>query len=288
MTLQQLRHFDAMARTGNMRRAAEAMFISEPSLSMSISKLEKELNIPLLERTGRTARLTEAGWTLEEHAKRILREADEAERHMRALSEQGASRIRLGYVTPLARRYVPEQMRAFLDRKGNESTVFEVESGATGDLVRMLQSGLYDMVLCSDPGEDPALVKRPLMEQPILLLSPNGHPREVQTLKELEDLPLIGYPRQGAMDTYLSALQGREKFTLRFVCRAPDEVAIAALVVRNLGCAVVAEVDGLEEFSLHRQLLPGDHTRTIFLVTLRDRTLTGAARRFERFLQGQN
>ena len=76
MTLQQLRHFDAMARTGNMRRAAEAMFISEPSLSMSISKLEKELNIPLLERTGRTARLTEAGWTLEEHAKRILREAD--------------------------------------------------------------------------------------------------------------------------------------------------------------------------------------------------------------------
>lgn len=284
MTLQQLRHFDAMARTGNMRRAAETMFMSEPSLSMSLSKLERELNVPLLEHIGRNVRLTEAGWILEEHAGRILREVEEAERHMRSLSEQEANHIRLGYVTPLAGQYVPEQMRAFLDQRGNEAVEFEAESGATGDLVRLLKNGVYDMILCSDPGEDPALVKRPLMDQPILLLSPRERPVVVKTLSELETLPLIGYPRKGAMDTYLSALQGREKISLRFVCRAPDEAAIAALVARNLGCAVVAKVDGLEEFDVHRQALPGGLTRTIYLVTLRGRVLSGAARRFEKFL----
>ncbi len=284
MTLQQLRNFDAMARTGNMRRAAEIMFVSEPSLSMSISKLERELNVLLLERKGRNACLTAAGWALEEHARRILREADEAERHMRSLSEREANHIRLGYVTPLALRYVPEKMREFLDRPGNEQTEFEAESGATSDLVRLLQNGIYDMILCSDPGEDPALIKRPLIHQPILLLSTKETPVEIDDLAQLESLSLIGYPRNGAMDTYLSVLQGQEEITLHFTCRAPDEAAIAALVSRKLGCAVVAEVDGLEEFDLHRQTLPGGHIRTIYLVALRDRHLTGAAKRFEKFL----
>ncbi len=285
MTLLQLRNFCALARTGNMRRAAETLYVTEPGLSMSISKLEHELGLPLLERRGRSLRLTSAGWALAEHAERILQDVDEAERHMHSLAQEASARIRLGYVSPLARKYVPEKMESFLNMAGNAGTAFEVESGATADLVRQLKSGVYDLILCSDPGNDPALEVFPLLEQPLLLLSTPEQPVEITSLSELESLSLIGYPRGGAMDTWLSAFQGREKLTLRFTCRAPDECAIAALVSRNFGCAVVAETDGLEEFDLHRQRLPGDFTRTIFLVRLKDRDLFGASDRFFRFLR---
>lgn len=287
MTLQQLRHFEALSRTGSMRRAAELTYISEPALSMSIAKLEEEFNLPLLERSGRNVRLNRAGWELAEHASRILREAEEAERHMISLAESRGRRVRIGYVTPLAQRYVPEKLRAFLDTPGNEKTEFESESGTTPELVRGLKNGIYDMILCSDPGDDPALSLHQILKQRLLLISPKDKPEEIHSLNDLEDLSLIGYPRNGAMDTFLSELQGREKFQLQFTSRAPDEMAIAALVMQRLGAAVIAEVDGLEAYDLHRQALPGHIAREIFLVRLKDLRLIGIPGKFFRFLEEQ-
>ena len=61
MTFQQIRYFDAIVRTGSMSHAADQLFISQPSLSVSISNLEKELGVPLFERRGRSVTLTAEG-----------------------------------------------------------------------------------------------------------------------------------------------------------------------------------------------------------------------------------
>jgi DNA-binding transcriptional LysR family regulator len=80
MTLRQLEVFVAVARARSFRRAAEALHATQPALSQHIRQLEAELGAPVFDRLGRTVSLTEAGRTLEEHARRVLLALDEARR----------------------------------------------------------------------------------------------------------------------------------------------------------------------------------------------------------------
>ena len=72
MTLNQLRYFKMTAETGNLRQAAEKLYISQPSLSISMLNLEKELGIALFTHQGRKMELTEAGKSFLRHAETIL------------------------------------------------------------------------------------------------------------------------------------------------------------------------------------------------------------------------
>ena len=77
MELHQLRYFAAVAELGNFTRAAERCFVSQPSLSQQIIKLEHELNARLFVRQGRTSKLTRAGERLLPRARMILNDVDE-------------------------------------------------------------------------------------------------------------------------------------------------------------------------------------------------------------------
>lgn len=287
MTLQQIRYFDAVVRTGSLVRAADRLFISQPSLSVAISNLEKELGVPLFERQGRSVRLTAEGKEFVPHAQQILRAVEEASVHMNALSQSAAHHLRLGYVSPLADWYIPALMRDFLQQPENKDTVLDFACGTTDELVRGLKNGVFDLLVCSHPGEDEALRKTVLLEQPLELISPSDAPCEIGALPQLQEMPLIGYPQGGAMDSYLSWFQKKESLQLNFICRAPNEEAIAALCENHFGCAVVAAVDGLKGCPVHRQLLPGGYTRKIYCVTLASRRYYGVASRFIRYMFGE-
>ncbi len=280
MTFQQIRYFDAIVRTGSMSHAADQLFISQPSLSVSISNLEKELGVPLFERRGRSVTLTAEGEAFVPHAQQILQSVEEARIHMNALSQSAGHSLRLGYVSPLADRYIPALMHDFLQQPENRGTVLNFACGTTTELVRQLKNGVFDLLVCSHPGEDEALRKTVLLRQPLELISAPDAPVEVKTLAQLQSLPLIGYPEGGAMDSFLAWFQNKEGLQLQFHCRAPNEEAIAALCENHVGCAVVAAVDGLDHTHVHRQRLPGGYARQIYCVTLASRRYYGVASRF--------
>lgn len=285
MTLQQIRYFDAIVKIGNMGRAAEQLYISQPSLSVAISNLEKELGVPLLNRQGRTLCLTGEGEAFSLHARQILQAVEETRIHMNSLSQKASHFLRLGYVSPCADLYVPALMHDFLQEPENRDTVLNFECGTTRELVRQLKNGVFDLLICSHPGEDTSLRKIPLLEQPLELISPPDAPVQIKELRELQAISLVGYPQGGAMDSYLGHFQQKEKLQLKFSCRAPNEEAIAALTMNHFGCAVVAAVDGLNNIPVHRQRLPGGYTRTIYCVTMADRRYYGVSERFIRYLR---
>ena len=280
MTFQQIRYFDAIVRTGSMSHAADQLFISQPSLSVAISNLEKELGVPLFERRGRSVTLTAEGEAFVPHAQQILQSVEEARIHMNALSQSAGHSLRLGYVSPLADRYIPALMHDFLQQPENRGTVLNFACGTTTELVRQLKNGVFDLLVCSHPGEDEALRKRVLLRQPLELISAPDAPVEVKTLAELQSLPLIGYPEGGAMDSFLAWFQNKEGLQLQFHCRAPNEEAIAARFENHFGWAVVAAGDGLDHTHVHRQRLPGGYARQIYCVTLASRRYYGVASRF--------
>ena len=106
MTFNQLYHFQTVAKYENYRKAAEELYISQPSLSRSIAALEEELQVPLFEKSGRGVHLTKGGHIFLEYVDRILEECRVAKSKMQEIAS-GGGKIDIGYVFPLASHYIP-------------------------------------------------------------------------------------------------------------------------------------------------------------------------------------
>ncbi|MCS7048613.1 MAG: LysR family transcriptional regulator [Verrucomicrobiae bacterium] len=114
MELRQLRHFVAVAETGNISRAAKKIFLTQPALSRQIKALEDELGQRLLERRAHSIRLTPAGEVLMREARELLRHADEALARVRAAGND--VRVRVGYAPSLASGLLSEALSAFTQK----------------------------------------------------------------------------------------------------------------------------------------------------------------------------
>lgn len=105
LELRHLRYLLAVAEHGNFTRAAEELHISQPTLSQQIKQLERTLGVQLLDRTGRTVRLTDAGAVYTDHARRALRDLAAAERAVHDVQDLSRGHLRLG-ITPTFTAYL--------------------------------------------------------------------------------------------------------------------------------------------------------------------------------------
>jgi DNA-binding transcriptional LysR family regulator len=109
--LRLVRYFVAVAREGNVTRAAELLHISQPSLSAAVKQLEQQLGVALLERSGRRIALTAAGELLLRRGKELLEHADAVADEVSQRDSATAGRLRLG-LTPTARYGVGPELLA--------------------------------------------------------------------------------------------------------------------------------------------------------------------------------
>src|SRR5215218_302924 len=98
MELRHLRYFVAVAEELHFRRAAERLHVAQPAVSEQVRKLEAELGVRLLNRNHRGVALTDAGAAMLDEARRVLVQADVAQRAARAANERAIGRLRIGYL----------------------------------------------------------------------------------------------------------------------------------------------------------------------------------------------
>jgi LysR family transcriptional regulator, cyn operon transcriptional activator len=110
-----IRYLLAVAELRNFTRAAEALFVSQPSLSQQIKQLEDALNVQLIDRSGRTMRLTDAGETYVRYAKRAIVELDAGKRAIHQLQDLSRGSLKLG-VTPITEFLSAPLLEAFSSR----------------------------------------------------------------------------------------------------------------------------------------------------------------------------
>jgi LysR family transcriptional regulator, cyn operon transcriptional activator len=114
--LRRLRYLLAVAEHGNFSRAAEELYVSQPTLSQQIKQLEHTLGVQLLDRSSRTVRLTDAGAAYVDHAQRALRELTAAERAVHDVQDLSRGHLRLG-VTPTFAAYLVGPLAAELQTR---------------------------------------------------------------------------------------------------------------------------------------------------------------------------
>ena len=171
MEIHQLRYFAKVAEIGNFTRAAEACFVSQPSLSQQIAKLEEELGQPLFERLGRGVRLTEAGRKLRERASQILLLLDEAKAAI--TDEPDSGRLVVAAIPTIAPYFLPPVLTQFASACPRAR--IEVAEETTAHILEMLAHGDADLAVLALPLRGENLHVETLFTEELLAVLPAGH-----------------------------------------------------------------------------------------------------------------
>jgi DNA-binding transcriptional LysR family regulator len=238
---QQLAYFVAVADARHFTRAAEAVHVSQPSLSQQIRALEKELGAPLFSRARGNIALTDAGEALLPLARRILADADTARHEVMELAQLRRGRVRLGAPPSLCTGLLPEVLRAFHDRHPGIQLL--IEEGGSHDLVRELARGSLDLalVVLPLPSPSPALTTVELFQEDLVVVSSVDAeaPRAPLRIGDLAGRPMVMF-RHGydLRDLTLAACRSAG-FEPYFTVEGGEMDAVLGFVKAGLGIGVV-------------------------------------------------
>lgn len=174
ITLRQLRYLDALAANGHFGRAAVAMGVTQPALSMQVRELEAELGGPLVERTSGGASLTALGREVVARGARILAAVRELDDLARIHGEVLSGPIRLGVIPSIAPFLLPGLLTAAAERYPQAQVT--VRESITAVLVDELVAGSLDAIVVSVPLGDDRLEEATAFADPFLLAAPAASP----------------------------------------------------------------------------------------------------------------
>ncbi|TDR82650.1 LysR substrate-binding domain-containing protein [Paludibacterium purpuratum] len=176
MTLTELRYIVAVARERHFGRAAQGCFVSQPTLSIAIKKLEDELGVTLFERGGQEVSVTEIGERVVEQAQRVLEEADTIKRLAGEHQNELVGPLKLGVIFTIGPYLLPRLIPALRQLAPDMPLI--IEENYTARLAEMLKRGEVDAVIVADPFDEPGTIAWPLYDEPFVVATPKGHPWE--------------------------------------------------------------------------------------------------------------
>jgi LysR family transcriptional regulator, hydrogen peroxide-inducible genes activator len=174
MTLTELRYIVAVARERHFGRAAEACFVSQPTLSVSIKKLEEELDVKLFERGTNEVSVTPLGEEIVRQAQSVLEQAAEIREIAKRGKDPVSGPLRLGVIYTIGPYLLPDLVRQAIERVPQMPLM--LQEHFTAKLLEMLRTGELDCAIMAEPFPDTGLAVAPLYDEPFMAAVPKDHP----------------------------------------------------------------------------------------------------------------
>ncbi|AEV86035.1 LysR family transcriptional regulator [Actinoplanes sp. SE50] len=238
-----------VARHGSFNRAAAELRLTPSAVSQQISALERSLGTPVVRRSTRGVALTEAGLVLIDAAQAITAELRTAQREIDRLATARTERLTVATFTSGGQRLLPPALTRFTaEHPGVELTVIESEPEDSLPLVR---SGAAELALAyhfTGPppvvgGDRSGLLWTPILDDPMWIVLPAGHPLAGAATLGLTDLAgerwVYGCPGQSDLLEHYAALEG---LSVRVACRGTDYQFAQSLVRAGVGISMIPEV----------------------------------------------
>jgi DNA-binding transcriptional LysR family regulator len=242
MELRTLRYFVTLAEELHFGRAARRLAITQPPLSMAIRALEEEIGVTLFARTRRQVALTHAGSTFVEEARAILAHADDAVLLAQAAHRGEVGRLTVGYMSASIFTLLPAVLREFAAAQpGVRLDLRELTLPQQFDALR---AGALHVGFVRPPVMDAELAYQPLLDEPLLVALPAGHPlaaaRRVRAAR-LSTEAFVMFQRAPGLvlhDLVLSFCL-KAGFAPRVAQQASQTHAVVGLVSAGIGVALV-------------------------------------------------
>ncbi|MBK8072793.1 MAG: LysR family transcriptional regulator [Ramlibacter sp.] len=174
MTLTELRYIVAVAREKHFGHAAEACFVSQPTLSVAIKKLEDELQVKLFERSANEVTVTPLGEEIVRQAQSVLEQAANIKEIARRGKDPLAGPLKLGIIYTIGPYLLPDLVRQAIARTPQMPLM--LQENFTVKLLEMLRTGEIDCAILAEPFPDTGLATAALYDEPFMAALPSHHP----------------------------------------------------------------------------------------------------------------
>ncbi|MCS3443046.1 LysR family transcriptional regulator [Microbacterium phyllosphaerae] len=249
MELRQLRYFMAVADELHFGRAARRLHMSQPPLSVQVGRLEREVGVPLFDRSTRRVTLTPAGLHLQERARRILDEVDAVRGEMRDYVDGLAGQLTAGFVSSANYTVLPEVVRLFRSRR--DRVTLSLVPLTSGEQIDRLRDGTLDVGLVRDESalsdaRAPELTTEVVFEERLVMCVPVTHglaSRAEVTAAEILEVPMIAYPRSlmpGYVDRVHEVL-GIAPGAMRIAEEVVHQETALGFVAAGVGASILPE-----------------------------------------------
>lgn len=186
MTLTELKYIVAVAREKHFGRAADACYVSQPTLSVAIKKLEDELDVKLFERSAGEVTVTPLGEEIVRQAQSVLEQAAAIKEIAKRGKDPLSGVLTLGVIYTIGPYLLPDLVRNSIERTPQMPLM--LQENFTVKLLEMLRTGEIDCAIVAEPFPDTGLATAPLYDEPFMAAVPSSHPLSQKSTVSTMDL----------------------------------------------------------------------------------------------------
>jgi len=288
MTLIQLQYFRTLAQMLHYTQAAKELHIAQPSLSYSISELEKELGVKLFNKSNRQVSLTVYGEQFLPYVEKVLALLEEGSDVLRQMAGTALQMIHLGYFHSVSASLIPSVMEGIYSREENRDVRFRFVEAPSFDILTQLKKGDLDLAFCMHL--DPDIESVTIMRQPLYLAVPINHPLARRTSVTFEDFcrePMVMMDKPSNLRSLTDQAFDRRGITPNVVFEVRECNAALQYVALRFGVSVLPYVPAMENEKV--AVIPiadPNHSfvRTVYLSWVKNRPLSPAVQRVRSYI----
>jgi DNA-binding transcriptional LysR family regulator len=289
MTLLQLQYFKTLARILHYTKAAKELHIAQPSLSYSISELEKELGVKLFDKENRKIRLTVYGEQFLSYVEKILALLDESVSVLQQMAGSALQVVHLGYFHSISASLIPSIMAGIYSQEENRRIRFQFLEATSFDIFSQLKKGDLDLAFCMH--RDEYVESTAIMRQPLYLTVPSNHPlaeRSSVTFEDFSQEPIVMLEKSSSLRTQMDQIFARHGVIPNVVFEVHECNAALQYVALRFGISVLPRVPAMEKNEKVSVIPIADDkqafVRTVYLLWAKSRPLSPAAQRVKDYI----
>lgn len=287
MNLKHLQYFRILAKFEHYTKASEELFITQPSLSHSISELEKELGTYLFEKQGRNVRLTKHGKFFLNYVEKALIQLEEGEKNLQELISPDHGKVDLSFIYTLGPHFIPNMIQDFLKNESTKNISFSFSQGTTKDVIRGLKSGKFDLGFCSFLNNEPDIDFIPLVQEELVLIVHKNHPLAKYDSIDLKDIvpyKFISYSEESGLRPLIDDLFKAADIKPNTICQVEEDSAVAGLVSIDYGISIVPNIWIMKHFDIKIISIRNPKPeRYIYIASMKNKYLSPATSLFKEF-----
>jgi DNA-binding transcriptional LysR family regulator len=239
-TLHQLKVFEAVARHNSFTRAAEELFLTQPTVSMQVKQLTKAVGMPLFDQVGKRLYLTQAGEELVKTCREVFEKLDQFEMTIADLKGLKQGRLRLAVITT-AKYFVPRLLGPFCKRYPGIDVSLQVTNHE--HILNRLGENLDDLYVMSQLPDSIEVTYKRILDNPLVVLAPANHPLAQEKNIPIERIaaePFIMREPGSGTRKAVQALFDEHKLSLKVQLDLGSNEAIKQAIAGGLGISILS------------------------------------------------
>lgn len=239
-TLHQLKVFEAVARHNSFTRAAEELFLTQPTVSMQVKQLTKAVGMPLFDQVGKRLYLTQAGEELVKTCREVFEKLDQFEMTIADLKGLKQGRLRLAVITT-AKYFVPRLLGPFCKRYPGIDVSLQVTNHE--HILNRLSENLDDLYVMSQLPDSIEVTYKRILDNPLVVLAPANHPLAQEKNIPIERIaaePFIMREPGSGTRKAVQTLFDEHKLSLKVQLDLGSNEAIKQAIAGGLGISILS------------------------------------------------